>query len=191
MEDMLTRDYDGCDRRLVGVRRLSRKTDKTFSPADLGLPCGSQTWRSIRNAWAPCGKIPAGAGRTWMVRVSSRPNTSRDRGVKIEWMPCLRAPAREAADRGAAGVARRVPGREEPAVPAFRAARLEQALRLGAGQGIFRRGRGAGRRRDLQGLVDVDTVTQIRPVAVHLGGVQAPHEREDLRLKSWPGRSTG
>jgi len=26
MDDMLTTDYDGCGRRLVGVRRLSRKT---------------------------------------------------------------------------------------------------------------------------------------------------------------------
>ena len=33
MEDMLTTDYDGCGRCLVGVRRLSRKTDKTSSPA--------------------------------------------------------------------------------------------------------------------------------------------------------------
>ena len=32
MEDMLTTDYDGCSRCLVGVRRLSRKTDKTSSP---------------------------------------------------------------------------------------------------------------------------------------------------------------
>ena len=32
MEDMLTTDYDGCGRCLVGVRRLSRKTDKTSSP---------------------------------------------------------------------------------------------------------------------------------------------------------------
>ena len=33
MEDMLTTDYDGCGRCLVGGRRLSRKTDKTSSPA--------------------------------------------------------------------------------------------------------------------------------------------------------------
>ncbi|WP_376776111.1 recombinase family protein [Nonomuraea jabiensis] len=32
MEDMLTTDYDGCGRCLVGVRRLSRKTDTTNSP---------------------------------------------------------------------------------------------------------------------------------------------------------------
>ncbi len=32
MEDMLTTDYDGCGRCLAGVRRLSRKTDKTSSP---------------------------------------------------------------------------------------------------------------------------------------------------------------
>jgi len=32
MEDMLTTDYDGCGRCLVGVRRLSRKTDATSSP---------------------------------------------------------------------------------------------------------------------------------------------------------------
>ena len=32
MDDMLTTDYDGCGRCLVGVRRLSRKTDKTSSP---------------------------------------------------------------------------------------------------------------------------------------------------------------
>lgn len=31
-EDMLTSDYDGCGMCLVGVRRLSRKTDKTSSP---------------------------------------------------------------------------------------------------------------------------------------------------------------
>jgi site-specific DNA recombinase len=32
MDDVLTTDYDGCGRCLVGVRRLSRKTDKTSSP---------------------------------------------------------------------------------------------------------------------------------------------------------------
>jgi site-specific DNA recombinase len=32
MDDMLTTDYDGCGRCLVGVRRLSRKTDATSSP---------------------------------------------------------------------------------------------------------------------------------------------------------------
>jgi site-specific DNA recombinase len=32
MDDMLTTEYDGCGRCLVGVRRLSRKTDKTSSP---------------------------------------------------------------------------------------------------------------------------------------------------------------
>ena len=36
MDDMLTTDYDGCGRCLVGVRRLSRKTDKTSSPARQG-----------------------------------------------------------------------------------------------------------------------------------------------------------
>ena len=36
MEDMLTTDYDGCGRCLVGVRRLSRKTDKTSSPQRQG-----------------------------------------------------------------------------------------------------------------------------------------------------------
>jgi site-specific DNA recombinase len=36
MEDMLTSDYDGCGRCLVGVRRLSRKTDKTSSPQRQG-----------------------------------------------------------------------------------------------------------------------------------------------------------
>ncbi|HEY1703043.1 MAG TPA: recombinase family protein [Trebonia sp.] len=35
-EDMLTSDYDGCGRCLVGVRRLSRKTDKTSSPERQG-----------------------------------------------------------------------------------------------------------------------------------------------------------
>lgn len=34
MEDMLTTEYDGCGRCLVGVRRLSRKTDKTSSPQE-------------------------------------------------------------------------------------------------------------------------------------------------------------
>jgi hypothetical protein len=36
MEDMLTTEYDGCGRCLVGVRRLSRKTDKTSSPERQG-----------------------------------------------------------------------------------------------------------------------------------------------------------
>jgi site-specific DNA recombinase len=36
MEDMLTTEYDGCGRCLVGVRRLSRKTDKTSSPEKQG-----------------------------------------------------------------------------------------------------------------------------------------------------------
>ena len=31
MDDMLTTEYDGCGRCLVGVRRLSRKSDKTSS----------------------------------------------------------------------------------------------------------------------------------------------------------------
>jgi site-specific DNA recombinase len=33
MDDKATTDYDGCGRCLVGVRRPSRKTDKTSSPA--------------------------------------------------------------------------------------------------------------------------------------------------------------
>jgi len=36
MEDMLTTEYDGCGCCLVGVRRLSRKTDKTSSPQRQG-----------------------------------------------------------------------------------------------------------------------------------------------------------
>jgi site-specific DNA recombinase len=36
MEDMHTTEYDGCGRCLVGVRRLSRKTDKTSSPERQG-----------------------------------------------------------------------------------------------------------------------------------------------------------
>ncbi|HEX4063139.1 MAG TPA: recombinase family protein [Streptosporangiaceae bacterium] len=36
MEDMLVSEYDGCGRCLVGVRRLSRKTDKTSSPQRQG-----------------------------------------------------------------------------------------------------------------------------------------------------------
>jgi site-specific DNA recombinase len=36
MDDMLITDYDGCGRCLVGVRRLSRKTDKTSSPQRQG-----------------------------------------------------------------------------------------------------------------------------------------------------------
>jgi site-specific DNA recombinase len=36
MEDMLTTEYDGCGRCLVGVRRLSKKTDKTNSPERQG-----------------------------------------------------------------------------------------------------------------------------------------------------------
>ena len=36
MDDMLTTEYDGCGRCLVGVRRLSRKTDKTSSPERQG-----------------------------------------------------------------------------------------------------------------------------------------------------------
>ena len=36
MEDMLTTDYDGCGRCLVGVRRLSRETDATSSPQRQG-----------------------------------------------------------------------------------------------------------------------------------------------------------
>ena len=36
MEDMLTTEYDGCGRCLVGVRRLSRKSDKTSSPERQG-----------------------------------------------------------------------------------------------------------------------------------------------------------
>jgi site-specific DNA recombinase len=36
MEDMLTREYDGCGRCLVAVRRLSRKTDRTSSPQRQG-----------------------------------------------------------------------------------------------------------------------------------------------------------
>jgi site-specific DNA recombinase len=36
MDDMLTTDYDGCGRCLVGVRRLSRKTDATSSPQRQG-----------------------------------------------------------------------------------------------------------------------------------------------------------
>jgi len=38
MEDMLTTEYDGCGRCLVGVRRLSRKADKTNSPEKQGNP---------------------------------------------------------------------------------------------------------------------------------------------------------
>ena len=52
MDDMLTTDYDGCGRCLVGVRRLSRKTDKTSSPtrqADQILQAtadiGGTSWR--------------------------------------------------------------------------------------------------------------------------------------------------
>ena len=37
MDDMLTTDYDGCGRCLVGVRRLSRKTDATSSPKRQGI----------------------------------------------------------------------------------------------------------------------------------------------------------
>jgi hypothetical protein len=36
MDDMLTTEYDGCGRCLVGVRRLSRKTDATSSPQRQG-----------------------------------------------------------------------------------------------------------------------------------------------------------
>ncbi|MFI0940279.1 recombinase family protein [Streptomyces sp. NPDC021020] len=36
MGDMLTTEYDGCGRCMVGVRRLSRKTDATSSPARQG-----------------------------------------------------------------------------------------------------------------------------------------------------------
>lgn len=36
MEDMLTTEYDGCGRCMVGVRRLSRKTDATSSPERQG-----------------------------------------------------------------------------------------------------------------------------------------------------------
>lgn len=36
MEDMLTTEYDGCGRCLIGVRRLSRETDKTSSPEKQG-----------------------------------------------------------------------------------------------------------------------------------------------------------
>src|SRR5215471_17552636 len=36
MDDVLTTEYDGCGRCLVGVRRLSRKTDKTSSPQRQG-----------------------------------------------------------------------------------------------------------------------------------------------------------
>jgi DNA invertase Pin-like site-specific DNA recombinase len=34
MDDVVTTEYDGCGRCLVGVRRLSRKTDKTSSPQE-------------------------------------------------------------------------------------------------------------------------------------------------------------
>ena len=36
MVDMLVSEYDGCGRCLVGVRRLSRKTDETSSPERAG-----------------------------------------------------------------------------------------------------------------------------------------------------------
>ena len=36
MDDILTTEYDGCGRCLVGVRRLSRKSDKTSSPEKQG-----------------------------------------------------------------------------------------------------------------------------------------------------------
>src|SRR5580658_6033179 len=44
-------------------------------------------------------------------------------------------------------------------------------------------GPGPGRRRDLQRLVDVDAVAEVGAVAVHLGGVQAAHEGQDLRAE--------
>ena len=36
VEDMLTTEYDGCGRCMVGVRRLSRKSDATSSPERQG-----------------------------------------------------------------------------------------------------------------------------------------------------------
>jgi hypothetical protein len=46
-----------------------------------------------------------------------------------------------------------------------------------AGDGDLHGGGGGG---NLQRLVDVDAVAQVGPVAVHLGGVQAAHKRQDL-----------
>jgi len=54
MEDMLTTDYDGCGRCLVGVRRLSRKTDASSSPQRQGdqilqatADAGGTSWRGL------------------------------------------------------------------------------------------------------------------------------------------------
>jgi site-specific DNA recombinase len=60
MDDMLTTDYDGCGRCLVGVRRLSRKTDKTSSPArqadqilDATAGVGGTLWRGPMTGRCP------------------------------------------------------------------------------------------------------------------------------------------
>jgi hypothetical protein len=39
------------------------------------------------------------------------------------------------------------------------------------------------RRGDLERLVHVDAVAEVGPVAVYLGGAQAPHELQDLRAE--------
>jgi len=72
MDDMLTTDYDGCGRCLVGVRRLSRKTDATSSP----LRQGDQILQATADAG---GHIVAWAD-DWEVLGATDPLTRRGFG---------------------------------------------------------------------------------------------------------------
>ncbi|WP_220449749.1 recombinase family protein [Nonomuraea longispora] len=72
MDDMLTTEYDGCGRCLVGVRRLSRKTDATSSPQRQG----DQILRAAADAG---GHIVAWAD-DWEVSGATDPLTRRGFG---------------------------------------------------------------------------------------------------------------
>jgi site-specific DNA recombinase len=80
MEDMLTTDYDGCGRCLVGVRRLSRKTDKTSSPT-------RQADQILRATADVGGHIVAWAD-DWEVSGAKDPLTRRGFGP---WLPSVRS----------------------------------------------------------------------------------------------------
>ena len=89
MEDMLTTDYDGCGRCLVGVRRLSRKTDATSSPQRQG--------DQILQAAADAGGHIIAWADDWEVSGATDPLTRRGsgRGCGVRWgrMTASRRPA--------------------------------------------------------------------------------------------------
>ena len=80
MDDMLTTDYDGCGRCLVGVRRLSRKTDKTSSPA--------RQADQILQATADVGGHIVAWADDWEVSGATDPLTRRGsgRGCGVRWV---------------------------------------------------------------------------------------------------------